>query len=117
MSFHTLCTARTTVLALLPALLLAAFSVAQAAPVNINTADAAAIAQGLKGIGLKRAQAIVDYRQKHGPFRNADELSLIKGIGSKVIQANRANIRTTNVPVPASGTARPSASAAAAPRR
>jgi competence protein ComEA len=67
---------------------------AMANAVNINTADAATIAGDLKGIGLKRAQAIVEYRTKHGPFRSADELSQIKGIGAKVIQKNRADIRT-----------------------
>ncbi|MEP7312631.1 MAG: ComEA family DNA-binding protein [Pseudomonadota bacterium] len=63
------------------------------APVNINTADAATIARELKGIGLKRAQSIVDYRAKNGPFKSADELRLVKGIGAKVIQNNRAEIR------------------------
>jgi competence protein ComEA len=66
---------------------------ARATPVNINTADAQTIAQGLKGIGLKRAQAIVDYRAKHGAFRSPDELAQIKGLGAKVIQKNRADIR------------------------
>ena len=74
--------------------LLLAQSPAMANAVNINTADAATIAGDLKGIGLKRAQAIVEYRTKHGPFRSADELSQIKGIGAKVIQKNRADIRT-----------------------
>jgi len=69
-------------------------SQAHANAVNINTADAATIASELKGIGLKRAQAIVEYRTKHGPFRSADELSQIKGVGAKVIQKNRADIRT-----------------------
>ena len=82
----------------LPALSLLLSAVFTASPVaaavNINTADAATIATELKGIGLKRAQAIVDYRTKHGPFRSADELSQIKGIGAKVIQKNRADIRT-----------------------
>ena len=63
------------------------------APININTADAATIARELKGIGLKRAQSIVDYRTKNGPFKSADELRLVKGIGAKVIQNNRADIR------------------------
>lgn len=86
---------------LLPAfLMLTQLSVAHAGPVNINTADAASIAQELKGIGLKRAQAIVDYRAKHGPFKSADELSLIKGIGTKVIQKNRADIRLSNAAAP-----------------
>jgi len=82
---------------LLPAfLMLAQLPAVQAGPVNINTADAATIAQELKGIGIKRAQAIVEYRSKHGPFKSADELSLIKGIGTKVIQKNRADIRLSN---------------------
>ena len=68
-------------------------SSANAGPVNVNTADAATLANELKGIGLKRAQTIVDYRAKHGPFKSADELALIKGIGPKVIQKNRADIK------------------------
>jgi len=68
-------------------------AVANAGPVNVNTADAATIANELKGIGLKRAQTIIDYRAKHGPFKSADELALIKGIGPKVIQKNRADIK------------------------
>ncbi len=64
-----------------------------AGPVNLNTADAATIAKELKGIGVTRAQAIVDYRAKHGPFRSADELALVKGIGKKAIERNRADIR------------------------
>jgi competence protein ComEA len=64
-----------------------------AGPVNINTADAATLSRELKGIGAKRAQAIVDYRKAHGPFRSADELALVKGIGPSVIGKNRADIK------------------------
>ncbi len=65
-----------------------------AGPVNINTADAATLSRELKGIGMKRAQAIVEYRQKHGPFKTADELALVKGIGPAAIAKNRDLIRT-----------------------
>jgi competence protein ComEA len=65
-----------------------------AAQVDINTADAATLARELKGIGLKRAQDIVEYRQKHGPFRSVDELALVKGIGPAAIAKNRELIRT-----------------------
>ena len=62
-------------------------------PVNINTADARTLAKELNGIGLSRAQAIVDYREKNGPFKSVDELAKVKGIGMKVVEQNRANIR------------------------
>ena len=61
--------------------------------VNINTADAATIARELQGIGLSRAQAIVAYREKNGAFRSVDDLRKIKGIGAKVLERNRANIK------------------------
>ena len=64
-----------------------------AGPVDINTADAATIARELQGIGLSRAQAIVAYREKNGAFRSADDLRKIKGIGAKVLDRNRANIK------------------------
>jgi competence protein ComEA len=64
-----------------------------AGPVDINTADAATIAKELQGIGMSRAQAIVAYREKNGAFRSADDLRKIKGIGAKVLERNRANIK------------------------
>ena len=66
---------------------------ALAGPVNINTADAATISAELKGVGLAKAQAIVEYRRKHGPFRSADDLSLVKGIGERTVEINRADIK------------------------
>ncbi len=66
---------------------------AHAGPVNINTADAATLSRELKGIGMKRAEAIVEYRRKFGPFKSADELAAVKGIGPSAIQKNRELIR------------------------
>ncbi|MDE0365589.1 MAG: ComEA family DNA-binding protein [Gammaproteobacteria bacterium] len=65
---------------------------ADALKVNINTDDAAAIAAGLNGIGLKRAQAIVQYREANGPFRNAGELADVKGIGARTVAVNSDRI-------------------------
>jgi len=62
-------------------------------PVNINSADAVTLSRELKGIGMKRAEAIVEYRRKFGPFKSADELALVKGIGPAAIQKNREFIR------------------------
>lgn len=64
-----------------------------AGPVDINKADASTIAKELEDIGPSRAKAIVEYREKHGAFKSADDLSKIKGIGSKAIDKNRANIK------------------------
>jgi competence protein ComEA len=59
-----------------------------ATPVNVNTADAETIAKSLDGIGLSKAKAIVAYRDEHGPFKSADELSQVKGIGPATLQRN-----------------------------
>lgn len=63
-----------------------------AAPVDVNTADAETISKALKGIGMSKAEAIVEYREKHGPFKNADELSLVKGIGERTVEQIRDDI-------------------------
>lgn len=69
--------------------------IAAAGPVNINSADAETIAAELKGVGLAKAKAIVEYREKHGPFRNPGELSLVKGIGERTVEINGNDIRVS----------------------
>ena len=66
-----------------------------AGPVDVNTADAETISMELKGIGLSKAKAIVEYRKKHGPFRSADDLSLVKGIGERTVELNRSDIKVS----------------------
>ncbi|MDD4915810.1 MAG: helix-hairpin-helix domain-containing protein [Methylococcales bacterium] len=78
-------------------MLLCAFAV-QAEPVNINKADAQAISASLKGIGPKKAEAIVDYRNQHGGFKNLKELENVKGVGAKTLQAIAGDIRLTDAP-------------------
>lgn len=60
--------------------------------VNINTADAQTLTQ-LKGIGLKKAEAIVAFRKANGAFKSVDQFADVKGIGAKTLEANRKNIR------------------------
>ena len=60
--------------------------------VNINKADAAALAENLNGIGMLKAQEIVKYRDTHGKFDSVEELSNIKGIGEKTVEKNRDNM-------------------------
>ncbi len=63
-----------------------------AASVNVNTASAEEIASGLKGVGLSKATAIVEYRQSNGTFMHIDELVNVKGIGIRTVDINREAI-------------------------
>ena len=68
---------------------------ATAAPVDINCADAAALAGSLKGVGDAKATAIIAYRTENGPFKSADDLANVSGIGPKTVEENRADITTS----------------------
>lgn len=61
--------------------------------VNVNQASAEELADLLTGIGMKKAQAIVDYREKHGNFENAESLVDVKGIGPALVDKNRERIQ------------------------
>ena len=65
---------------------------AYAGPVDVNSADAETISTELQGVGLSKALAIVNYRKAHGPFKSVDDLTLVKGIGERTVEINRANI-------------------------
>jgi len=67
-----------------------------ATPVNINKASAEEIAEALKGIGHKKALAIVDYRKQVGTFKDAGELTAIKGIGQKTLENNLQDIKLSD---------------------
>lgn len=69
-------------------LFLISFS-AHAETVNVNKADAVVIAKYLSGIGLVKAQAIVDYRTEHGDFESLDDLTKVPGIGSIIVESNK----------------------------
>ena len=63
-----------------------------AAPVNINTADALTISKNIKGVGLKKAQAIIAFRDKNGKFDTVQDLTKVKGIGKKLLEKNTGTI-------------------------
>jgi len=79
----------------LSTLLLFSFNALHADPVNVNSADAQTIADSLKGVGLKKAEAIVEYRKANGSFDSAMELTEVKGIGEKTVIKNRDDIALT----------------------
>ena len=60
--------------------------------VNINTASAAEIQKALIGIGAKKAEAIVQYREKHGAFTAAEQLMEVQGIGKATFEKNKDRI-------------------------
>jgi competence protein ComEA len=60
-----------------------------AAGVNVNTASAEEIASALKGVGMSKANAIVEYRESNGTFMHIDELVNVKGIGIRTVDINR----------------------------
>ena len=69
---------------------------ALAGPVNVNTADAETLARELSGVGMAKAQAIVAYREAHGPFTDVAELAQVKGIGSRLIELNLSDVRLSD---------------------
>ena len=65
---------------------------AVSAMVNINTADATTLADKLNGIGMKKAQAIVSFREHNGAFKSVDDLVNVPGIGPATLEKNRSII-------------------------
>ena len=63
-----------------------------AGPVNINTADAIALSKNIKGVGFKKAEAIIAYRDKNGKFKNVEDLKKVKGIGNKLLEKNTGSL-------------------------
>lgn len=59
--------------------------------IDLNTADAKSLTL-LKGIGEKRAEAIIKYREANGSFKSVEELTKVKGISKKVIDDNREHL-------------------------
>lgn len=66
--------------------------------VNINSADAASIAEALDGVGLVKAEAIVAYREANGPFEDPAELIKVKGIGERTVSINMERIEVEAAP-------------------
>ena len=63
-----------------------------AEPVDINTASAETLAEAIHGVGIKRARAIVSYREEHGAFSSVDELTQVRGIGEKTVEKSRERL-------------------------
>lgn len=63
--------------------------VASGKPIDLNQADLSQLIGSFKGIGKKRAEAIIAYRTEHHGFKSIEELASIKGIGQRFIDQYR----------------------------
>lgn len=61
--------------------------------VSINTASAAELADIMNGVGLKKAEAIVNYREQNGPFTQIEQLSEVPGIGAALVERNLSHLK------------------------
>lgn len=66
---------------------------AQNEKVSINRASAQELMAVMTGIGLKKAEAIISYREKYGPFTQIDQLREVPGIGSALVERNLTRIQ------------------------
>lgn len=60
--------------------------------VSINSASAEDLARAMNGVGLKKAEAIVSYRDEYGPFKTLDDLKQVPGMGSSLVERNLAHL-------------------------
>lgn len=65
--------------------------------VDINTDDAEKLADLMLGVGLKKAEAIIRFREENGPFMAIDDLLNVPGIGPATLEKNRAIIRLNDL--------------------
>ncbi|HBI22209.1 MAG TPA: competence protein ComEA [Legionella sp.] len=56
--------------------------------INLNKADAQALTGSFKGIGKKRAEAIVSYREAHDGFKSVADLASVRGLGQTFVNTH-----------------------------
>lgn len=61
--------------------------------INLNNADVRTLTKSCKGIGKKRAEAIVKYREMHGGFRSIEELADVRGIGKQFVKRHKTQLK------------------------
>lgn len=63
--------------------------------IHLNQADVDTLTQSFKGIGRKRAEAIIAYREANGGFKSIADLALVKGIGKAFVDRNLQQLQET----------------------
>ncbi|SUB83134.1 competence protein ComEA helix-hairpin-helix repeat region [Pragia fontium] len=61
--------------------------------VSLNQATAEQLAEVMLGIGIKKAQNIVNYREQHGPFASLEQLQEVPGIGIATVERNLSRLK------------------------
>ena len=82
--------------------ILFAFALPAQAVVDLNTATQAEL-EAVNGIGQKKAQAIIDFRKKNGPFRSVADLDKVPGFGQKTVDIVKKDIVVGNAKAATSG--------------
>ena len=65
--------------------------------INLNNADLTLLTGSFKGIGKKRAEAIIAYRDVHQGFKSIEELAAVKGLGQRFVEVNRDKLNEVYV--------------------
>lgn len=63
--------------------------------INLNTAELNTLVHSFKGIGEKRAEAIIKYRESHDGFKSVEELAEVSGLGQQFVNRNLAELKQT----------------------
>lgn len=60
--------------------------------INLNAAEASTLSGAVKGIGKKRSEAIVKYREEHGSFKSIEDLAQVPGLGRQFVKSHLAEL-------------------------
>lgn len=75
-----------------PQLILAKQTASAAGKIDLNKVDLSSLTGSFKGIGKKRAEAIIAYRESHHGFKSIEELAEVKGLGQHFVSVNREKL-------------------------
>jgi competence protein ComEA len=67
-------------------------TLAASPPIDINTASAEDLAAAISGVGVRKAQTIIEDRERNGPFRSVEELTRVPGIGDRTLERSRERL-------------------------
>jgi competence protein ComEA len=63
--------------------------------IDLNKADVSTLTGSFKGIGKKRAESIIAYRDSHHGFKSIEEFAEVKGLGQRFVDKNHESLMET----------------------